>query len=600
MNSWKDLFVIIYGLNAHFMGGVEDTEPPSKRVRACSRELKGVSNGLKEPASYSFCASMARPLAPQGDDKIIGSKGIKKVEFVRVIAEALYSLGCSKTGACFEEETGIPFQSPTVSIFIQQILDGNWDGSIASLHKIGIMDESIIKSASFIILQQKFFELLDREKLMEALKTLRTEISPLSINSDRVRELSFFILSPKFRINGVSGQQMVKLKARSELLKELQKLFPPTVMIPDGRLLQLVEQALDLQREACIFHNSDDGETSLLIDHHCGRDQIPSQTVQILQEHQDEVWYLQFSQNGKYLASSSSDNSAIIWEVDSDGEVSLKHRLIGHQKPISSISWSPDDDQILTCGIEEVVRRWDVTSGECLRVYEKGLLGLISCNWSPDGKCVFSGLTDKSIIMWDLDGKEMDCLKGQKTIRISDLHLTSDGKLIVTVCKETMILLIDRESRTERRIEEEQMIVSFTLSRDNKYLLVCLVNEELHLWSIESHIQLLRKYKGHKRSRFIVRACFGGLEQAFIASGSEDSQVYIWHRQSGELIETLEGHSGAVNCISWNPMNPQMLASASDDRTIRIWGLKQLHSKQKGKGKLASNNGIHHCNGSTN
>ncbi|CAH1414666.1 unnamed protein product [Lactuca virosa] len=590
------------------MGGIEDDEPPSKRVKASSKEQRGLSNGkfVEKPANHSFAASMARPLAltSQGDDEVIGTKGVKKVEFVRIIAEALYSLGYSKTGACLEEESGIPFHSSTVTVFIQQILDGNWDGSLSSLHKIGIVEESIIKSASFMILQQKFFELLDHGKLMEALKTLRTEISPLEINSNRVRELSSFILSPTYRIiDGVSGQGMVKLKPRSQLLEDLQKLFPPTVMIPDKRLLQLVEQALDLQREACLFHNSSVGETSLFTDHHCGRDQIPSQTVQILQDHNDEVWYLQFSQNGKYLASSSSDNSAIIWEVDLDGKLSLKHRLIGHQKSVSCVSWSPNDDQILTCGLEEVVRRWDVSSGECLQVYEKGLIGLISCNWSPDGKCVFSGLTDKSIIMWGLDGKEIESLKGQKTIRISDLQLTSDGKLIVTICKETMILLIDRESRSERCIEEDQMIVSFTLSKDNKYLLVSLVNEELHLWNIQGHIRLVAKYKGHRRSRFIVRACFGGLDQSFIASGSEDSQVYIWHRGSGELIETLEGHSGAVNCISWNPANPHMLASASDDRSIRIWGLKQLHVKQKGKGKLVSGNengnGVHYCNGAT-
>ena len=36
---------------------------------------------------------------------------------------------------------------------------------------------------------------------------------------------------------------------------------------------------------------------------------------QILQAHTDEVWFLQFSHNGKYLASSSNDRSAIIWEV---------------------------------------------------------------------------------------------------------------------------------------------------------------------------------------------------------------------------------------------------------------------------------------------
>ncbi|KAL1307668.1 hypothetical protein AAHE18_07G038700 [Arachis hypogaea] len=452
------------------MGGVGDEEPALKRMKFSSKGKIGLSNGCSsvEPVGGGLCSDlMARPLPSEGDEQVIGSKGvIRKEEFVRIIAKALYSLGYGKSGAHLEEESGIPLHSAAVNLFMQQILDGNWDDSVATLHRIGLADESIVRAASFLILEQKFFELLDGEKVMEALKTLRTEIAPLCIKNSRIRELSSCVVSPSPR------RDVARVRSRSKLLEELKRMLPPTVMIPEKRLEHLVEQALMVQREACPFHNSLDKQMSLYSDHHCGKAQIPSKTLQILEAHDDEVWFVQFSHNGKYLASASNDRSAIIWEVGMNGELSVKHKLSGHQKSVSSVSWSPNDQELLTCGVEETIRRWDVSTGE------------------PE---------------------------------------------------------------------------------------------------------LVGKYKGHRRSRFVIRSCFGGLKQSFIASGSEDSQVYIWHRSSGELLEALPGHSGAVNCVSWNPANPHMLASASDDRTIRIWGLNCLNVKYPN----AHSNGIHYCNGGT-
>jgi WD40 repeat protein len=365
-------------------------------------------------------------------------------------------------------------------------------------------------------------------------------------------------------------------------------------MVPGKRLEHLVEKALDAQCDACLFHNTLDSDLSLYSDHNCGKDQIAFETLQVLEAHTDEVWFLQFSHRGKYLASSSKDQTAMVWEVSEDGQVKLKHRLSGHKKPVLSVSWSPDDKQLLTCGDEEAVRRWDISSGECLHVYEKsGGVGLISCGWFPDGKFIFTGLTDKSISLWGVDGKELESWKGQRTLKISDAVITGDGKRIISRCRENAILLLDREAKLERVIEEKHVITSFSLSKDSKFLLVNLINQEIHLWSLED-LKVVSKYVGHKRARFVIRSCFGGLKQAFIASGSEDSQVYIWHRDSGELLLTLPGHSGATNCVSWNPSNHHMLASASDDRTIRIWGSPHLNVKPKVK----SNSNMHHlCNG---
>ncbi|GAB4825600.1 WD repeat-containing protein 26 [Ancistrocladus abbreviatus] len=573
------------------MGGTEDGEPPRKRVKESSAELNSfsVDSFCFEPRTSSLGDPMPRPLPSQGDEEMVGRRGvIRKQEFIKIITRALYSLGYDKTGALLEEESGIPLHSSIVSLFMQQVLDGKWDESVATLHEIGVSDESV-KFASFVILEQKFLELLQKEKTMDALNTLRNEIAPLHINMKRIHELAACVICRSPCVVSSCGAPSVS--SRSEILEKLQKVLPAAIIVPERRLEQLVEQALDVQRDSCVFHNTLDSELSLYTDHQCGRSHIPSQTLQILEAHKDEVWYLQFSHDGWYLASASKDQSAIIWEVKENGEVYLKHRLIGHQKPVLSVSWSPDDSQLLTCGLEEVVRRWDVHSGECLHVYEKPGVGLISCGWFPDGKGVFSGVTDKSICLWDLDGRELECWKGERTLKISDMAITNDGKRIISICKESAILLLDREAKFERLIEEDQVITSFSLSEDNKFLLVNLLNQEIHLWSIEGELKVVSKYKGHKRTRFIIRSCFGGIEQAFIASGSEDSQVYIWHRSTGEHLLALPGHSGAVNCVSWSPVNPHMLASASDDRTIRIWGLDRIDLKFKSVQSNCNSNG---------
>jgi len=49
---------------------------------------------------------------------------------------------------------------------------------------------------------------------------------------------------------------------------------------------------------------------------------------------------------------------------------------------------------------------------------------------------------------------------------------------------------------------------------------------------------------------------------------------------TGKLERTLIGHGGDVNDLAISPTNPQILASASEDHTVRLWSLQPAHKRQ--------------------
>ncbi|WP_416212667.1 ribosome assembly protein 4, partial [Nostoc sp. DedQUE04] len=55
-----------------------------------------------------------------------------------------------------------------------------------------------------------------------------------------------------------------------------------------------------------------------------------------------------------------------------------------------------------------------------------------------------------------------------------------------------------------------------------------------------------------------------------LASASEDKTIKIWDVSSGKLLKTLTGHGSTVRSVTYSP-NGQQLASASYDKTIKIW-----------------------------
>ena len=75
---------------------------------------------------------------------------------------------------------------------------------------------------------------------------------------------------------------------------------------------------------------------------------------------------------------------------------------------------------------------------------------------------------------------------------------------------------------------------------------------------------------GHKDC---VRAVAWNVTGTRLASGSADKTIRVWNPDKPEVRYSIQlnAHLQAVDQLSWDPTNPDHLASVSPDKSVRFW-----------------------------
>ncbi|KAI3636742.1 hypothetical protein MIR68_005009 [Amoeboaphelidium protococcarum] len=92
----------------------------------------------------------------------------------------------------------------------------------------------------------------------------------------------------------------------------------------------------------------------------------------------------------------------------------------------------------------------------------------------------------------------------------------------------------------------------------------------IKMWNWDQKFKCVMTFEGH--SHYVMSVCFNPKDSNTFASASLDKTIKVWNLASPHPNYTLEGHEKGVNWVDYyNGGEKPYLISAADDKTVKIW-----------------------------
>ncbi|MBD2165121.1 hypothetical protein H6G04_11980 [Calothrix membranacea FACHB-236] len=277
------------------------------------------------------------------------------------------------------------------------------------------------------------------------------------------------------------------------------------------------------------------------------------------------IWSIAFNPDGSILATAGEDATIKLWDVATGKCIKV---LSGHNGGVLCVRFTQDSHQLVSSSADRTLRLWDITEGKCIKILNGHSNRVWSVALSPQGNILASGSEDHTIKLWDIaTGECIKTLDGHsdwlKSLAFNESGILASGSLDAT------IRLWDIASGQCLGILTGHLngilAIAFV---DNRHILAsCSVDCTIRLWDISTQ-QCLKTLQGHHNSIDAIAANPQGTQ---LASGGDDFSLRLWDVASGECFRTFKGRNNWIKAIAYHPIFPDMIATGSEDRTVRLW-----------------------------
>lgn len=312
--------------------------------------------------------------------------------------------------------------------------------------------------------------------------------------------------------------------------------------------------------------------------------------------HEGCVNALSFNRIGTLLASGSDDLNVILWNW-----IKKRPSLVydsGHRGNVFQAKFMPfsGDCHVVSCARDGQVRLAELSlTGVCkgtkklaqhkgaahklaleldsphvfLSCGEDAMVFSIDLRDDKPAKLCQTKLENRRVPLYSIHSNPVNsfefCVGGRdRYIRIYDKRKISDSEdgIVKKFCPHH---LVDSKSKAD--------ITCAVYNYNGTEVMGSYNDEDIYLFdNIHSDgADYIHKYRGHRNNATVKGVNFYGPRSEFVVSGSDCGHVFLWDRETENVVQFMEGDDcGVINVLEPHPFAP-ILATSGLDHDVKIW-----------------------------
>ncbi|CAD6501491.1 BgTH12-01743 [Blumeria graminis f. sp. triticale] len=314
---------------------------------------------------------------------------------------------------------------------------------------------------------------------------------------------------------------------------------------------------------------------------------------------------VRFSRKGDFLAAGRVDGTVVIFDVETNG---VARKLKGHVRQVQSLSWSQNGRYLLTSSQDWKCNIWDLQTMDIIRSVRFEAPVYIA-DFHPQSHLTFVvalfedqpmlvDATDSEVIKMALPsipkqtkynantnlGHRRAAQNAKQTTTVATF--TCSGEHILTGTNKGWLNIIDTITRTIIYSTKicAGVVIFMRLTGSGRDLVVNCQDRIIRTIQLPSlsgpdldpdtiDIEIEHKFQDVVNKLSWNHVAFSATGEYVTASAYNNHDIYIWERNHGSLVKILEGPKEEHGVVEWHPNKPLIVACGLETGRIHTWSI---------------------------